>query len=145
MTRPPARILHVAHNILPHVGGLEAVVAAETRGLSARGYDVTVVGSTSSAPGEATGVGRPEGVPTLPVTEAARAVWRPFADLEEGEARRERMLRKADLRFGGRAGAGWMGRWGRATAGWASWSFVLSSMISREVRLRVRLWVGAGA
>lgn len=50
MTRPPARILHVAHNILPHVGGLEAVVAAETRGLSARGYDVTVVGSTSSAP-----------------------------------------------------------------------------------------------
>jgi glycosyltransferase involved in cell wall biosynthesis len=45
--RPPARILHVAHNIAPHVGGLEAVVTAETRGLQERGYDVTVVGSAS--------------------------------------------------------------------------------------------------
>jgi rhamnosyl/mannosyltransferase len=59
---PPARILHVAHNILPHVGGLEAVVAAETRGLAARGYDVTVVGSAAPGPGASTGRTVEEGV-----------------------------------------------------------------------------------
>ena len=47
-THAPARrlrVLHVAHNCLPHVGGLETVVAAETRGLAARGWDVTVLSS----------------------------------------------------------------------------------------------------
>jgi glycosyltransferase involved in cell wall biosynthesis len=38
-------VLHVAHNVLPHIGGLETVVAAETQGLAARGWGVTVVSS----------------------------------------------------------------------------------------------------
>ncbi|MFC7492772.1 MULTISPECIES: glycosyltransferase family 4 protein [unclassified Nocardioides] len=42
-------VLHVAHHVLPHVGGLEAVVAAETRGLRARGWDVRVVSSAAGA------------------------------------------------------------------------------------------------
>lgn len=44
----PCRVLHVAHNVLPHIGGLEAVVAAETRGLVARGWDVTLLSSAGS-------------------------------------------------------------------------------------------------
>lgn len=44
------RVLHVAHQVLPHVGGLEAVVAAETRGLAARGWQVSVVGSAGRGP-----------------------------------------------------------------------------------------------
>jgi glycosyltransferase involved in cell wall biosynthesis len=47
------RVLHVAHNSLPHIGGLETVVAAETRGLAARGWQVTLVSSSnpSARPG----------------------------------------------------------------------------------------------
>lgn len=41
-------VLHVAHQVLPHLGGLETVVAAETRGLRARGWRVTVVSSADS-------------------------------------------------------------------------------------------------
>ncbi|MEP9362048.1 glycosyltransferase family 4 protein [Nocardioides sp. CN2-186] len=44
MTRPD-RVLHVAHQVLPHIGGLETVVDAETRGLRARGWQVTTVSS----------------------------------------------------------------------------------------------------
>lgn len=47
------RVLNVAHNALPHIGGLETVVAAETLGLSARGWQVALVCSADSlAPGE---------------------------------------------------------------------------------------------
>jgi glycosyltransferase involved in cell wall biosynthesis len=42
------RVLHVAHNVLPHIGGLETVVAAETQGLTARGWRVTVVSSAGT-------------------------------------------------------------------------------------------------
>ena len=42
------RVLHVAHCCLPHVGGLETVVAAETRGLAARGWDVTLLSSAGT-------------------------------------------------------------------------------------------------
>ena len=46
------RVLHVAHHCLPHVGGLETVVAAETSGLRARGWDVTLLSSAwSRSPG----------------------------------------------------------------------------------------------
>ena len=41
-------VLHVAHHVLPHVGGLETVVAAETQGLLARGWRVAVVGSAGA-------------------------------------------------------------------------------------------------
>ena len=51
MTTPTPRVLHVAHQVLPHVGGLEAVVAAETRGLAARGWRVSGVGSHRNHPG----------------------------------------------------------------------------------------------
>ena len=44
------RVLHVAHNALPHIGGLETVVAAETRGLVARGWRVTLVTSAGAVP-----------------------------------------------------------------------------------------------
>lgn len=46
------RVLHVAHHALPHLGGLETVVAAETRGLRDRGWEVALVTSaTDAAPG----------------------------------------------------------------------------------------------
>lgn len=49
----PPRVLHVAHSVLPHLGGLETVVAAETRGLRAQGWSMTVVSSADSVgPGE---------------------------------------------------------------------------------------------
>lgn len=44
-------MLHVAHNSLPHIGGLETVVAAETEGLLARGWDVTLVSSSNASAG----------------------------------------------------------------------------------------------
>ncbi|HEY0952371.1 glycosyltransferase family 4 protein [Nocardioides sp.] len=55
MTTGP-RVLHVAHQVLPHVGGLETVVAAETRGLAERGWHATVVASAAAgaAPGRRT-------------------------------------------------------------------------------------------
>ena len=55
----PRRVLHVAHNALPHIGGLETVVAAETRGLAARGWEVALL---SSASGATPGIRREEGV-----------------------------------------------------------------------------------
>jgi glycosyltransferase involved in cell wall biosynthesis len=46
------RVLHVAHHALPHIGGLEAVVEAETAGLAGRGWRVTLVSSaTGTVPG----------------------------------------------------------------------------------------------
>ena len=59
-----SRVLHVAHYCLPHLGGLETVVAAETRGLSARGWDVSLVSSAWGAPA---GVRVEEGVRTVRV------------------------------------------------------------------------------
>ncbi len=44
------RVLHVTHYCLPHIGGLENVVDAETRGLAARGWDVSLLSSASGAP-----------------------------------------------------------------------------------------------
>ncbi|HYF71638.1 MAG TPA: glycosyltransferase, partial [Nocardioides sp.] len=61
------RVLHVAHQVLPHVGGLEAVVAAETRGLAARGWRVAVVGSAGTAPGAAPGRRTEDGVDVVRV------------------------------------------------------------------------------
>ncbi|WP_051276569.1 glycosyltransferase family 4 protein [Marmoricola sp. URHB0036] len=48
---PPraARVLHVAHYSLPHIGGLETVVAAETRRLAARGWEVALLSSAWGA------------------------------------------------------------------------------------------------
>ena len=58
------RVLHVAHQCLPHIGGLETVVAAETRGLAGRGWDVALV---SSADTVAPGVSREDGIRTVRV------------------------------------------------------------------------------
>jgi glycosyltransferase involved in cell wall biosynthesis len=58
------KALHVAHHVLPHLGGLETVVAAETRGLVARGWDVRVV---SSAWGARPGARVEDGVTTVRV------------------------------------------------------------------------------
>jgi glycosyltransferase involved in cell wall biosynthesis len=57
-------VLHVAHNVLPHVGGLETVVAAETQGLLARGWRVAVVGSAGTV---GPGVRDEDGVRTVRV------------------------------------------------------------------------------
>jgi glycosyltransferase involved in cell wall biosynthesis len=54
----------VAHHVLPHVGGLETVVGAETQGLRARGWRVTVV---SSAGAVGPGVREEDGVRTVRV------------------------------------------------------------------------------
>lgn len=43
------RVLHVAHMAAPHVGGLEAVVAAQTQGLVERGWQVDLVSSACGA------------------------------------------------------------------------------------------------
>ena len=58
------RVLHVAHNCLPHIGGLETVLAAETRGLVARGWGVTLL---SSAGDVGPGVREEDGVRTVRV------------------------------------------------------------------------------
>lgn len=42
-------MLHVSHNAHPHVGGLEAVVAAQTRGLVERGWRVSLLTSAGGA------------------------------------------------------------------------------------------------
>jgi D-inositol-3-phosphate glycosyltransferase len=48
----PRRVLHVTHYFAPHIGGIETVAAAETRGLAARGWDVALVsGATGTTPG----------------------------------------------------------------------------------------------
>lgn len=60
----PGRVLHVAHHALPHIGGLEAVVAAETQGLAARGWEVALL---SSASGTAPGTRLEDGVQTVRV------------------------------------------------------------------------------
>lgn len=95
------------------------------------------------------GVPKPEGekcrvgvVPWL-VTEAARDGFRECEPLD-GVARRERVLRTADFFLWGWARLlGSKGSWGSLILGWASWSFWWRSAISWEVRVRVRLWVGA--
>ncbi|MEA2375903.1 MAG: phosphatidyl-myo-inositol alpha-mannosyltransferase [Thermoleophilaceae bacterium] len=46
------RILFVSHYALPHVGGIEAVIDALGRELTARGYDVAHVASDALRPGE---------------------------------------------------------------------------------------------
>ena len=40
------RVLHVASHVRPHMGGLETVVAAETQGLAARGWQVDILTSS---------------------------------------------------------------------------------------------------
>ncbi len=61
---PARRVLHVAHNVLPHIGGLETVVAAETHGLAARGWDVSLL---SSADTVGPGVRDEDGIRTVRV------------------------------------------------------------------------------
>jgi len=62
--------------------------------------------------------------------------------LEVGEVRRESVLRKVDLRFGGGGRESWVK--GRAGTLSCSLSLVSRSRISIAERVRVRLWVGAG-
>jgi glycosyltransferase involved in cell wall biosynthesis len=57
-------VLHVSHYCLPHIGGLETVVAAETRQLATRGWDVSLLSSALGAP---PGVRSEEGVRTVRV------------------------------------------------------------------------------
>ncbi len=58
------RVLHVAHYCLPHIGGLETVVAEETTRLAARGWDVALLSSAAGAP---PGVRTERGVRTVRV------------------------------------------------------------------------------
>lgn len=57
-------MVHVAHQVLPHLGGLETVVGAETQGLLARGWTVTVVSSAGTV---GPGVRDEDGVRTVRV------------------------------------------------------------------------------
>jgi glycosyltransferase involved in cell wall biosynthesis len=57
-------VLHVTHFCLPHIGGLETVVAAETRQLAERGWDVSLLSSAFGAPA---GVRSEHGVRTVRV------------------------------------------------------------------------------
>jgi hypothetical protein len=97
-----------------------------------------VKGSLSSPEGEVRGVG-PEDVALAFVNrrlEELRAIFE-----EVGDARRDRVLRKVDLRFGGGEGSDCMsiGNTGSLTVGWDSQSLRSSSAISFAVRVRVKL------
>ena len=70
--------------------------------------------------------------------------WRILEPLPDGEASRERVLRKVPFFFGGDGNvAGSSGSLGSLASGNASRSFPSTSTISTAVRVRVRLWVGA--
>ncbi|MET0838240.1 MAG: glycosyltransferase family 4 protein [Marmoricola sp.] len=64
MKSAPRSVLHVSHYCLPHIGGLETVVAAETTRLARRGWDVALVGSAWGVP---PGARTEEGVRTIRV------------------------------------------------------------------------------
>ena len=67
---PSRAVLHVAHHALPHIGGLETVVAAETRELAARGWGVSLLTSAySTSPPDETDAG-----PGVRVQEGVRTV-----------------------------------------------------------------------
>lgn len=57
-------VLHVAHQVLPHLGGLETVVGAETQGLLARGWRVVILSSAGTV---GPGVREEDGVRTVRV------------------------------------------------------------------------------
>lgn len=57
-------MLHVAHQVLPHLGGLETVVGAETQGLRRLGWRVSVVSSAGTV---GPGVRDEDGVRTVRV------------------------------------------------------------------------------
>lgn len=104
-----------------------------------------VKGSPISPDGEVRGVGRLDGMELALVKRRFDELLRPvFPDV--GEARRDKVLRKVDLRFGGGLGRVCMsrGKAGSLTVGCASRSLLSNSTISNAVRVRVRLWVGAG-
>ena len=99
-------------------------------------------GSLSSPEGDVSGV--------IPGETALEFVKRRVEELraileEVGDARRDRVLRKVDLRFGGGGGSECTstGNAGSLTPGWDSRSFRSKSTISFIVRVRVKLWVGA--
>jgi hypothetical protein len=97
-----------------------------------------VKGSLSSPEGEVRGVAPAEMALALVSRrlEELRAIFE-----EVGEARRDNVLRKVDLRFGGGEGSDCMsmGNTGSFTPGWDSESFRSSSTISLAVRVRVKL------
>lgn len=102
-----------------------------------------VNGSFNSPEGELRGEGPLETV----LGSLNRRLEEPLrAILEEvGDASRDKVLRKVDLRFGGGEGSNCMstGNTGSVIPEWDSRSFRSSSMISFAVRVRVKLCVGA--
>lgn len=104
-----------------------------------------VNGSIISLEGEVMGVGSVEGMTTLAlVARRLDELFRAAFD-EEGDASRDKVLRKVDLRLGGRAGRvdASMGSAGRVAPGMSSRSFWSNSTISTAVRVSVKLCVGA--
>lgn len=97
-----------------------------------------VKGSLSSPEGEVRGVA--PGAVALALVNRRREELRAIFE-EVGDARRDRVLRKVDLRFGGGEGSECMsiGNTGSLAAGWDSQSFRSSSAISCAVRVRVKL------
>lgn len=57
------RILFVSHYALPHVGGIEVVIDALARELSARGHEVAHVASDALRPGEREGASAADALP----------------------------------------------------------------------------------
>lgn len=101
-----------------------------------------VKGSVISPEGEVRGVGRFDGM-EVAFLKRRVPLRPPFADV--GDARRDRVWRKLDLRFGGGVGRVCIsrGKTGSSTPGCDSRNFLSKSTISNAVRVRVRLWVGA--
>lgn len=100
-------------------------------------------GSPTSCDGDTSGVCDPPGEdPKLGVLGTLNDACRPTL-LDEGEARRERVLRKVDLRFGGEGSVDTsIGSLGSLADPSESASLACSSTISVAVRVRVRLCVG---
>lgn len=96
-------------------------------------------GSLTSPDGDVKGVGRPEENILVVLFRRRPDAERLVRD-DVGDAKRDRVLRKVDFRFGGGGNdAMSMGRGGKLAPGWTSRSFWSSSTISMAVRVRVRL------
>lgn len=100
-------------------------------------------GSPDSCEGDTSGVCEPAGeAPKLGLLGILRDACRPTL-FDEGEVRRERVLRKVDLRFGGEGSVDTsIGSLGSLADPSESASLACNSTISVAVRVRVRLCVG---
>lgn len=128
-------VRYAAIAVLVAEGEEGVAVATSAESIAVKGSVPSVVGELRGGVGSAE-----DGMNGCPFSRRLVDLFR--LPLPVGEARRESVFRKLDLRFGGTTDAGSMGTAGIFWPGWASRSFRSSSTTSMAVRVRVRLWVG---